>query len=255
MQSASFDFEVFDQENNAKCTIFPRCRICTAFKSASNDSPKVYSPRTTHHQAANSFVHVVQRRVSVLNMTRAEEHYPTLEKKRPRGRSRSSSRTFDANNRSNSSVAASVGSRRRSPQREREFASQIPGSLTLDQCDLSVAATVGQQPSPGTKRDFASPVPSLLTLKRAPVTLVTLPATLSETLAPASNKEFQSPDTKEIPVGARSAEAMNVRSSLMYHGSLQRRLANGGFLPSRRPRAAMRDSSKCEQRASQPTSR
>jgi len=133
-----FDFELFDQENNAKCTICPRCRILrTVFKRASNDTPKLQSPRMMHHQAAKSTIHIGQQRVSALNTTRFEKHYPTLEKQRPRGRSRSSSRTFVANNPCNGSVAANVGSRRRSPQRERDFRSQIPGLLTLDQRDVS----------------------------------------------------------------------------------------------------------------------
>lgn len=195
--SVGFDFGVFDQENHAKGTIYP-----VAEHIQPSEAHRTTLRRSTHPELRIikpqiPLFHVGQQRVNALNMTRAEERHPALDEKRPRRHSRSSSRKFNANNRSNSSVAASIGSRRRSPQREREFVSQIPGLLTLDQRDLSVAATVDQQPSPASKRDFISQVPGLLTLKRAPVVLVTLPATLSETLAPASNKEFQSPDTGE----------------------------------------------------------
>lgn len=204
-----FDFELFDQENNAKCTICPRCRILrTIFEDPPNDTPKVHFPRTTHHQAAGSTLHVGQHSASGWNMMRPEEHCPTLEKKRPRGRSRSSSRTFDANDRSNSSVAANVGSRRRLPQRDREFFNQTPGLSTLDQSDLSGTATVGRQPSPQCKRDSTSRIPGLLTIPKAPTALVNSPATVSETLAPGSDNEINSPNTK-VDSGRRKRRRRN----------------------------------------------
>lgn len=141
-------------------------------------------------------------------MMRPEEHCPILEKKRPRGRSRSSSRTFDAKDRSNSSVAANVGSRRRLPQREREFIDQTPGLSTLDQSDLSATATVGRQPSPQCKRDSTRRIPGLLTFQRASIALVTSPATVSETLAPGSDNEINSPDTK-VDSGRRKRRRRN----------------------------------------------